>query len=50
MFDAVRWSIFANAPAPDWMFFAINLATVLVLLVTGLLVFQKLESSVVDRI
>jgi lipopolysaccharide transport system permease protein len=48
--EGVRWSLFQNEPAPDPILFAVNVATVLVLLVAGMFVFQTFESAVVDHI
>ena len=48
--EGVRWSIFAAADAPNGTFFAVNVATVVILFAFGLLVFQKCESAVVDKI
>jgi lipopolysaccharide transport system permease protein len=50
LIEGVRWSIFRDQPAPDPQYFAINLGTIVVLLLAGLVAFQKFESPVVDRI
>ena len=48
--EGVRWSILPESPAPDPLFLAINIATILVGLVASVVVFKKLESVVIDRI
>jgi lipopolysaccharide transport system permease protein len=48
--EGVRWSIFRNEAPPDPILFAINVATIVALLIGGLLAFQSFESTVVDRI
>lgn len=50
LIEGVRWAVLPQSPAPDPVYLAINIACIVVALVGGLLVFQKLESSVVDRI
>ncbi len=48
--EGVRWSILPESPAPDPLFLAINIATILVGVVASVVVFKKLESIVIDRI
>jgi lipopolysaccharide transport system permease protein len=48
--EGARWSIFRDAPAPDPVWFAVNVGTILAIIVGGLVMFQKFESTVVDRI
>jgi lipopolysaccharide transport system permease protein len=48
--EGVRWSILPESPAPDPQYLLINFATILVALVVSLFVYQKLESTVIDRI
>ena len=50
LIEGVRWSIFRDQPAPDMLYLAMNTGTIFVLLLGGLVVFQKFESPVVDRI
>jgi ABC-type polysaccharide/polyol phosphate export permease len=42
--------VLPESPAPDPTYLAINLATILVMLGVSVFVYQKLESSVIDRI
>jgi lipopolysaccharide transport system permease protein len=48
--EGVRWSILPESPAPDPLFLAINIATILVGVVASIVIFKKLESVVIDRI
>jgi lipopolysaccharide transport system permease protein len=50
LIEGVRWTIFTQSAMPDLGFFAINIATIAALLIGGLVVFQKCEPIVVDRI
>jgi lipopolysaccharide transport system permease protein len=47
--EAVRWSILRDSTAPNFLFLAVNMITVLVLLLVGLLVYQKTEALMIDR-
>jgi lipopolysaccharide transport system permease protein len=48
--EGVRWSILPESPAPDPLFLAINIATILIGVVASIVIFKKLESVVIDRI
>jgi lipopolysaccharide transport system permease protein len=50
LIEGVRWSLLPESPAPDLSYLAINLATIIVMLGISVFVYQKLESSVIDRI
>jgi lipopolysaccharide transport system permease protein len=50
LIEGVRWSMLPESPAPDPIFLAINILTILSVLTVSLLAFQKLESIAVDRI
>jgi lipopolysaccharide transport system permease protein len=47
--EAVRWSILRDSTAPNFVFLGVNMASVLVLLGIGLVVFQKTEGIMIDR-
>jgi lipopolysaccharide transport system permease protein len=48
--EGVRWSILPESPAPDPLFLAINIASILIALVASVVIFKKLEAIVIDRI
>jgi lipopolysaccharide transport system permease protein len=48
--EGVRWSVFSEALAPDLWFLATNVTTIVVLLISGLIMFEACEAAVVDRI
>jgi lipopolysaccharide transport system permease protein len=48
--DGFRWAILGSAFTPDWRGVAISTGTVLLLLVTGLFYFQRMERSFADVI
>jgi lipopolysaccharide transport system permease protein len=48
--EGVRWSILPESPAPDPLFLAIGIGTILFALVVSIVVFKKLEAIVIDRI
>jgi len=50
LIEGVRWSTFRDEAAPDPIWLAVNIVTIAALLTGGLFVFQKFESTVVDRI
>jgi lipopolysaccharide transport system permease protein len=50
LISGVRWSLLPESPAPDLQYLAINVISILAMLVISILVYQKLESSVIDRI
>jgi lipopolysaccharide transport system permease protein len=50
LIGGVRWSLLPESPAPDLYYLLINVVTILGLLVISILLYQKLESSVIDRI
>lgn len=50
LIGGVRWSLLPESPAPDVFYLAINAVSILVMLVVSVLLYQKLESSVIDRI
>jgi len=50
LIGGVRWSLLPESPAPDFHYLAINVVSILVLLAISILLYQKLESSVIDRI
>jgi lipopolysaccharide transport system permease protein len=47
--EAIRWSVLRDSMAPNMLYLTVNMLSVLVLLVIGLLVFQKTEALMVDR-
>jgi lipopolysaccharide transport system permease protein len=49
LIEAIRWSILRDSTAPNFMFLGVNMASVLVLLGIGLVVFQKTEGIMIDR-
>jgi lipopolysaccharide transport system permease protein len=49
LIEGIRWSILSESPAPNFLFLAVNMASVIVLLVVGLCVYQKMEGVTVDR-
>jgi lipopolysaccharide transport system permease protein len=48
--EGVRWTILPESPMPDLRFLAFNIATLVVCFLVSLLIFQKLEATVTDRI
>jgi lipopolysaccharide transport system permease protein len=48
--EGVRWAILPESPLPDLRFLAINIATIVVCFLLSVFVFQRLESTVTDRI
>jgi len=48
--EGIRWSLLVDSPPPAFVFLAINIFTIVFVLIAALLIFQKLESDVVDRI
>jgi len=50
LIEGVRWSLLPESPAPDPTYLAINLLSILAMLGLSVFVYQKLESSVIDRI
>jgi lipopolysaccharide transport system permease protein len=50
LIEGVRWSLLPESPAPDLSFLAINIASIFVVLAVSIFAYQKLESSVIDRI
>lgn len=48
--EGVRWSILPESAPPDLLFLAVNVGTIIIMFMVGLVIFQKLESIVVDRI
>jgi lipopolysaccharide transport system permease protein len=49
LIEAIRWSILRDSTAPNFMFLGVNMASVVVLLGIGLVVFQKTEGIMIDR-
>lgn len=50
LIEGVRWSLLPESPAPDFGYLAMNVVSILIMLAISILVYQKLESSVIDRI
>jgi lipopolysaccharide transport system permease protein len=50
LIEGVRWSLLPESPAPDLTYLAINVVSILAMLAVSVFVYQKLESSVIDRI
>jgi lipopolysaccharide transport system permease protein len=50
LFEGVRWSVLPASPPPDLTFLWINIMTIVVGLVVALVVFQRLDAEIVDRI
>lgn len=50
LLEGVRWSMLSESPAPEFRYLAINILTIIVMLGISILVYQKLESTVIDRI
>lgn len=50
LIGGVRWSLLPESPAPDFHYLVINVVSILALLAISILLYQKLESSVIDRI
>lgn len=50
LLEGVRWSLLPESPAPDLRYLAVNIITIVVTLGISIFTYQKLESSVVDRI
>lgn len=50
LIGGVRWSLLPESPPPSLFYLAINVVSIFVLLAGSILLYQKLESSVVDRI
>ncbi len=50
LIEGARWSLLPESPAPDLGYLAINIVSILVLLLVSLFAYQKLESLVIDRI
>jgi lipopolysaccharide transport system permease protein len=50
LLEGVRWSLLPESPAPDARYLAVNLLTIVMALAVSIFTYQKLESSVVDRI
>ena len=50
LIEGVRWSLLPDSPAPDLTYLAINICSMLVMLGISVFIYQKLESSVIDRI
>lgn len=50
LIEGVRWSLLPDSPAPDLTYLAINICSMLVMLGISVFTYQKLESSVIDRI
>jgi lipopolysaccharide transport system permease protein len=48
--EGVRWSILPQSPAPDPLFLAINIVSILFALIVSVVIFKKLEAIVIDRI
>ncbi len=48
--EGLRWAILRDQSPPDLTYFTLNMIGIMALLIGGLIAFQKLESSVVDRI
>jgi lipopolysaccharide transport system permease protein len=50
LLEGVRWSLLPESPAPDPRYLAVNVLTIVMALAVSIFTYQKLESSVVDRI
>jgi len=50
LLEGVRWTILPDSPAPNLNFLLVNFLCILTILIVSLLIYQKLESPVVDRI
>lgn len=50
LIEGVRWSLLPQSPAPDPSYLVINLVTVVAALFISVIVYQNLESAVIDRI
>lgn len=48
--EAFRWAVLGTAPSSTPLLFAISLATLMVLLITGLMYFYHIEQQMADRI
>ncbi len=48
--EGVRWTILPESPAPDPVFLAVNIVTILLAFIVSVVIFKKLEAIVIDRI
>jgi len=48
--EGLRWTVLPESPPPDPTFLAINILSIILTLAVSIVVFKKLESTVIDRI